>query len=69
MAPRVRFFRGCVPVLREELEGLRWDGPKPGRDPSEHRPGKAPRPRPGDPDHGVDALRYIVLMRREMGFR
>lgn len=60
VTPRIKFFRGKVPVLRAELEGLRWDDP---------RAGQPARPKPGDPDHGPDALRYLVRHRQAMGFR
>ena len=56
--PRIRLMRGRCPVLRAELEGIRW---------AEERPGRDPHPHPADPDHGVDALRYIVQMRPSLG--
>ena len=56
--PRIRFMRGRCPVLRAELEGIRW---------AEEKPGREPHPHPADPDHGVDALRYIVQMRPALG--
>lgn len=57
--PRVRVFRSC-PALVEELEGYRWGA---------SRPGQAPRPDPTCPDHGADALRYLVRHRQALGFR
>ena len=57
--PRLFIFRTC-PVLIEEMEGYRWADP---------RPGQAPHPDPACPDHGCDALRYLVMLRHSMGFR
>lgn len=57
--PRVFVFP-CCPILIEELEGMRW---------AEVREGQDARPDPACPDHGPDALRYIVRYRQELGFR
>ena len=57
--PSLYFFEGACPILWEELEGMRW---------AEDRPGKEPAPAPG-PDHGPDALRYILQLRQSLGFR
>ena len=56
--PRVRIVRSACPHLWSELEGLRW---------AEVRPGVDPRPDPRDPDHGPDALRYLVQHRARVG--
>ena len=57
--PRVRIHRTACPVLVEELEGLRWGPEVAGQD---------PRPDPECPDHGPDALRYLVRYRQQQGF-
>lgn len=53
--PRILVFRTC-PQLLSELEGLKW---KEG----------AEEPDPVCPDHGPDALRYLLQYRQAMGFR
>ena len=58
-APRIRITSDC-PQLIEELEGMRW---------AEVREGQDRRPDPVCPDHGPDALRYIVRYREALGFR
>lgn len=58
--PRLVVVRGACPKLQEEIEGLRWAPPRPGRD---------PEPDPSCPDHGPDALRYLVQYRRTLGYR
>lgn len=57
--PRIYVFNTC-PVLIEELEGMRW---------ADVREGQEPRPDPSCPDHGPDALRYLVQYRQRLGFR
>lgn len=57
--PRLYVTEDC-PQLLEELEGLRW---------AEQREGADPKPDPACPDHGPDALRYILLLREAMGLR
>lgn len=56
--PRLYVSTAC-PVLCEELEELRW-GPE--------VPGQEPAPDPECPDHGADALRYLVRYRMECQF-
>jgi phage terminase large subunit-like protein len=53
--PRIKLFRTC-PQLISELEGLKW------------REG-VEEPDPACPDHGPDALRYLVQYRQQLGFR
>jgi hypothetical protein len=57
--PRLYITEDC-PVLIEEMEGMRWAEPKPGREPEPDRK---------CPDHGPDTLRYMVVYRQEQGFR
>ena len=57
--PRIQVTSDC-PVVIEEMEGLRWAPP---------RPGSVPQPDPACPDHGPDALRYIVQARQALGYR
>ncbi len=54
--PRIRIFRGAAPVLESEMESYQWA-----------RNTIEPRPDPTCPDHGLDALRYIVQLRQSMG--
>jgi len=58
--PRIFIMKGRCPLLQEELEGMRW---------AEERDGVDPHPDPACPDHGPDALRYIVQYRQSMGMR
>jgi hypothetical protein len=57
--PRLRIFSAC-PVLLGELEEYRWAKVAEGAD---------PRPDPACPDHGPDALRYLVGLRAALGMR
>lgn len=57
--PRLYITEDC-PTALGELEGLRWE---------ERAEGAEPRPDPACPDHGPDAIRYVVLMREAMGLR
>lgn len=57
--PRIYLMRGRCPVLQGELEGMRW---------APEREGQDPKPDPACPDHGPDALRYILMQRQMMGF-
>ncbi len=57
--PRIRITNDC-PVLIEEMEGMRW---------AEKRDAGPPKPDKSCPDHGPDALRYLVQYRQELGFR
>ena len=57
--PRILITQDC-PQLIEELEGMRWATVREGQD---------PRPDPVCPDHGPDALRYLVQYRQALGFR
>ena len=54
--PQILITEDC-PTLISELEGMRWLPQKVGQD---------LRPDPAAPDHGPDALRYIVMMRAAM---
>lgn len=61
-APRLVFFSTC-PVVISEMEELRWAEQKPGE----------PEGLPAAPDrrcsdHGPDAVRYIAMYRRDLGF-
>ncbi len=56
---RLYIIQGAAPVLTEELEGMKW---------AEVKEGQAPKPDPSCPDHGPDALRYIVQFRESMGY-
>jgi len=59
-APRIVAMRGRCPVTVAEIRGLKW---------ADTRAGVDPRPDPACPDHGPDALRYLVKRRRALGFR
>jgi len=58
--PRIVAMRGRCPVTVEEIRGLKW---------AETKPGRKPQPDPRCPDHGPDALRYIMKRRQQLGYR
>lgn len=53
--PVLRISRTACPALWAEMAGLTW------------APGKQV-PNPNQPDHGPDAVRYVVLYRRSLGY-
>jgi len=57
--PRLYVTEDC-PALLAELEGLRW---------APERDGQEPRVDATCPDHGIDALRYVLQARQTMGWR
>ena len=57
--PGILITEDC-PVLWEEMTGMRWAPAKEGQE---------AKPDPSCPDHGPDALRYLVQLRLAMGFR